>query len=389
VQRLIAVIGLQAYALCFAFAQLQGRVHTDEAKYLLNVPYPHPPLVRWILSLFDGWAWQEVSVRILFATIVIQAAWMAWAIGRTRIEKTVLAAVWLLSWGVLSQAGTVMMSPLTAVQGLFFAWLYLRKEDDTRHAGLVALAWMASLFTAYQIALFFPLVAAVFRRMRLPAWQRVVLFGAPVLLLCLYTLGNPLALASMVGHAGKGSADPSQQIGAFLDLFRLSGNDAVALLAVVGLALRPSKPVIASFFLVCLYVFLGSVPYYAVLFAPFFIAGLPAVFRFSKQAPFAVGIVAVACAGLTLSSTPLVSPPTPARDVMAAIADKGREGTVLIQGSFGHEWQYESPFPILQYGEWLLPDAQAVVCTRDTCDVRGLAGFELLMDEPAEVWLKR
>ena len=51
-RRLTFILPLQAWAILLAFVQtLGGGVRTDEAKYLLNIPYPQPPLARWIL----GW----------------------------------------------------------------------------------------------------------------------------------------------------------------------------------------------------------------------------------------------------------------------------------------------------------------------------------------------
>jgi len=47
-RKLIAAVALQIYALLLAGVQLLGGVRTDEAKYLLNIPYPHPPLARFL-----------------------------------------------------------------------------------------------------------------------------------------------------------------------------------------------------------------------------------------------------------------------------------------------------------------------------------------------------
>lgn len=387
-RRLMSVIALEAYAVFFAVMQSQGHVHTDEAKYLLNIPYPHPPLVRWLLSLFDGFPWQEVGARILFASIVTQAAWLAWGMGRDRIERVILGASWLLCWGTLSQTGTIMMAPLTAVAGLFFLWSYRRDADDTAYAGLIALFWLASLFTAYQSFLFFPLVCALFWRMKLPLWKRGAYVVVPVILLSLYTLTNPLALASIIGRAGPAGADPSAQIDAFLSLWMLAGNTMIGVMGTVGLAMSGRKAAIASYLLVCLYVFLGGAPYYAVLFVPFFVVGLPSLSRLSPQAPSAVGAVVIISAITMLSKAVVFHPPTPARGVMQAITALHREGDILIQGSFGHDWQYESSFPTYRYNDVLLQDAQAVICLEETCGVRGNPAFVQMTQKPVEVWIR-
>lgn len=390
-QRLIIVAGLEAYALLLAW--MQGGIRTDEAKYLLSIPYPHPPLARWFLSLFDGFAWQVGAARILFATLVVQAAWIVWKIGKDmpRANRLVLCGSWLFSWGVLSQAGAVMMAPLTALQGLVFLWLYVRDEDTTPFAGIVALFWLASLFTAYQIALFFPVVLALFRRMRLSAWQRLALFLIPVFLIGLYTLTNPFALASMLNQAGKDGGVPLfERIHSVLWLWFVSGSAALSVAGTIGL-FRPIRwPVFASFALVCAYVLAGFHGYYVILFVPFLIVGLSTFLRLRPlwSVPYAVSLLIVS--GLLFTTSFVWPAPSVAHDAMRLIEARGRQGSVLIQGSFGHEWQYESPYPVLKYGEWLLEGAQAVVCLKeDACDVRGNEGFQKMEGSPVEVWMRK
>ena len=75
-QVLITVAGLEVYALALAFLQAMSGVRTDEAKYLLNIPYPHPPAARFVLGLTDGWAYQEIFWRIVFATLLVQAVFL-------------------------------------------------------------------------------------------------------------------------------------------------------------------------------------------------------------------------------------------------------------------------------------------------------------------------
>lgn len=385
----MAVIGLELYALLLAW--LQGGIRTDEAKYLLNIPYPHPPLARWVLSLFDGFAWQACAARILFATLLVQAVWIVWrmAKGMPKLNRLVACGSWLLAWGVASQAGAVMMAPLTALQALVFLWLFLRDEDTTAYASLVALFWLASLFTAYQIALFFPLVLALFWKMELPARKRLALFAVPVALLCLYTLTNPFALASMLNQAGQDAAEPlAHRVGAAALLWLLSGSVVLSLAGLYGLVRSRRAPILLSLLLVFAYVAVGFHAYYIVLFVPLSIAGLLTFLRSHPRLSPWYGIsLVVACAWLAVTSVrwPM---PSAASETMRMIEVRGKQGSVLIQGSFGHEWQYESSYPILKYGEWLLPDAQAVVCLADACDVRGVKEFEKLGNAPVETWVR-
>ncbi len=383
------IIGLEAYAVLLAW--LQGGVRTDEAKYLLSIPYPHPPLARSILSFFDGFAWQASAARILFASLVVQAVWIVWKMGKgmPRLNRFVLCGSWLLSWGVFSQAGAVMMAPLTALQALFFLWLYVREEDATPFAGIVALFWLASLFTAYQIALFFPVVLVIFWKMKLPAWQRFTLFLIPIFLLGLYTLTNPFALASMLNQAGKDGAVSLVDRGmALVWLWFAAGSGAFSIAGTAGLFLSRRWPVIASFLLVSAYVFVGFHEYYGILFVPLFITSLSFLLKGYPRWGREYAILFLVGAGTFVAMYAELPSPSVARETMRSIAQRGSEGIVLIDGSFGHEWQYESPYPILKYGEWLLLGAQAVVCLDDACDVRGNGEFERI-NAPVETWVRK
>ncbi len=384
------LIGLEAYAVLLAW--LQGGIRTDEAKYLLSIPYPHPPLARWFLSLFDGFTWQAGVARILFASLVVQAVRIVWKMagGMPRLSRYALAAAWLFSWGVLSQAGAVMMAPLTALQGLLFLWLSIRDDDATPFAGVIALFWMASLFTAYQAALFFPIVLAILWKTKLPAWQRLALFFVPVFLLGLYTFTNPFALASMLNQAGKdGALSLAGRATAFAWLWFAAGSGALSVAGMAGLFFSKRRAIIVSFLLVCGYIFVGFHGYYGIILVPFFAVGLADALRAWPRltAPFATCFLVGTCAllffHLRLPSASV------AHVTMREIEQRGRQGDVLIQGSFGHEWQYESPYPVLKYGEWLLENARAVVCLKaDACEVRGAEGFEKMEGMPVEVWVR-
>lgn len=399
-----SILAFEIFAIGLAFRQMELGVRTDEAKYLLDIPYPHPPLARWLLSLLDGFVWQEMAARILFATLLVQAAWLVWSIGKKlhRYDRYALVASWLLAWGVVSQAGTIMMAPLTALQGLVFLWFYLREEEQTASAGIIALFWLASLFTAYQAALFAPIVFTVFWKMRMPAWRKLMLFALPVLFLCAYTLTNPFALASMLHQAGKDAVEPlAARFSDAIALWFVAGSGVASIAGTYGLVRSRRWPLLLTFCIVCAYILAGFHDYYAVLLVPFFIVGALFVFKEYPSAPlwYAPLLLLAGFAFMVLRFPflepaqsrllPPLAPATPAREVMRMIGGRHGEGNVLIQGSFGHEWQYESPYPVLKYGEWLLEDAQAVVCLTSECDVRGKEGFEGVAGAPVEVWMRK
>jgi hypothetical protein len=104
-RRLMSFIGLEFYSFALAGVRHVGGVHTDEAKYLLNIPYPHPPLARWILHWTELIPFQELLWRIVFATLLIQAVFFVWDMARmrTREERFTLCGLWLFSTG----AGTL------------------------------------------------------------------------------------------------------------------------------------------------------------------------------------------------------------------------------------------------------------------------------------------
>ncbi|MBT7337991.1 hypothetical protein HN801_04790, partial [Candidatus Peregrinibacteria bacterium] len=63
------------------------------------------------------------------------------------------------------------------------------------------------------------------------------------------------------------------------------------------------------------------------------------------------------------------------------------EGIVLISGSFGHEWQYESEGTVMRYTPSLLSKAKAVVCL-DACPGVSGYGFYQIENTAQEVWVR-
>src|SRR3989338_3989707 len=115
--KFFVVIGLQIVAFLLAWLQFLTGMRTDEAKYLLNIPYPHPPLIRSVLGWTDGFVYQEIFWRVIFATLIIQAVWLVWDMGRSfgRPSRILLALAWLLSSGVILQGGSLFIGPLSAL----------------------------------------------------------------------------------------------------------------------------------------------------------------------------------------------------------------------------------------------------------------------------------
>lgn len=389
-RKLTAVIGFQMYALALALFQMQIGVRTDEAKYLLNIPYPHPPAARWVFSLLDGWMWPDMFWRIVMATLLVQAVWLISGMlhDTTRTQRGAAMAAWLLSAAVVFQAGTVMMAPLTALQALVFLWLLLRGRDNSAIAGLIGLFWLLSLFTAYQAVLFAPLVLAVFYRTNISWWKKALLFLIPLILLDLYTLTNPLAAASMLNHAGKDATQTLLQRGIDTGwIWLIGGSGALSIAGTLGLLIRPRWGLIFSFLLVAAYVFLSRYNYYAILFTPLFIAGLIRLLRTMPH--MALPVAALVPVG-TLWLFALYPPPAPSvvPQVMETVRKNGQDGEILIAGSFGHEWQHASTAPVRRYHSRFLVDAAAVVCLVPCEEMATQSRWIRAENTPVEVWLK-
>jgi hypothetical protein len=368
-RRLKIALWLECYALLLAVMQEHNGVRTDEAKYLLDIPYPHPPLARWFFSLFDGFAWQEFFVRALVATLLVQAVWIAWDMARSLRPsgKIAVAVLWLGSAAFVLQAGTAMMAPLTALQALVFLWILSLPKERLPGAPAVGFLWLATLFTALQGVLLAPLAIAALRINGTPVRGRLWYIGAPLVLVGLYVLGNPLIAASLLIQSGKDAGDPMVvRAAGLLWILVLAGSGVGAFVGVLGIALKKHVWITASFLLVLAYVFVGRFDYYAILFLPFFVTGTKHLLRRMPRVaiPMAVGVV-LGTAAILASWMPLLSDRSLARETL----ERAGTGTILVRGSMGHEWQYEasSGQDVRPYAEALAPDAKAVVCFTE-CD---------------------
>lgn len=395
-----AATGLVLLGVALAVLHAWQGVTTDEAKYLLNIPYPHPPLLRWIIGLTFWLPGQAIVWRVVFSTGLLLAAGLTGSLapdGEQRVSL-LLKGLWLLSAAVFVTAGQLLLAPVTAVQMLVFCRWYLMREDqktgwgEDRMAGWMALFWMAALFTAYQALLFLPVVGVVFWRLRLPLWKRLVAFLAPVFLLVLYTSTNPLAVASMVTAGGQNMGG-----GSLLDaatgvvwLWLVGGSAVLSVLGLAGMVATRRWALIASVALVAGFIFLSFRPYYAILFTPLLITGVALSPAIGKRA----GTVLLLCLLCALLFVPITFPtsgpsPVPAVYRAAIAADVPAGATAVIAGSFGHEWQY-GPYEVHRMvgNPHLLDAARVAVCLSDCPDIRGRAGWKALPGVPVETWVR-
>ena len=370
-RRLIVAVGIQTYALALAFVHMLNGVRTDEAKYLLNIPYPHPPLVRTLLGFFDGWQWQEHGARLLFATLMAHAVWIVWDMGRSlRVSvRCALCVLWLGSAAFVLQAGTVMMAPITALQALLFLWILSLPQQRLPSSAGIGLLWIVTLCTALQGALLLPLVVAALR-LRGASWKAVAWYaGAPIVAIVFYALGNPLVLASFGLQAGKDAGSTFMERGqGMLWILVLAGSGIGSIVGIAGLLLKRHWMILASFALFAAYVFLGKFDYYAIFFLPFFITGAKHLWRRMPVLAVPSAVLILVCTVLLIAfRTPLLTPRSPAHYVLHQLD----AGMILLKGSFGHEWQYEAApgQELRRYSAGLTSQADVAVCFDDCGDL--------------------
>lgn len=244
-------------------------------------------------------------------------------------------------------------------------------EKEWRALG-VGLFWTASLFTAYQAAVFVPIVIVLLRRIGVSGWKRWLYWLGPLLLLGLYTLTNPLILATVVLRGENEQTIPlTAHLVGIAKFWLVAGSAVASVLGTWGMIRGRSWPLLFSALLLVVFLFVWiPYAYYAILFTPLFVAGLHHVLARTRVAttPLLLPLFAGAVVLAFLFGPPLTA--GPARAVMQKVIAQKQQGDVFITHEFGHDWQYESPFPVRYFRRPLLDEAQAVVC-QERCDDLG------------------
>ncbi|MBI2117605.1 hypothetical protein HYT95_01775, partial [Candidatus Peregrinibacteria bacterium] len=163
----------------------------------------------------------------------------------------------------------------------------------------------------------------------------------------------------------------------------VGGSMVGAVVGLLGIMLRRARALSLSILLVAAFIFLSLRSYYAIFFTPLFTGGILLLFREHPEWWKKIG-AAFIIALFILHPFPLGLKPSLAREVMQALTKAGVHGEILINGSFGHEWQYESALPIRKYRLELLSFADALICLRP-CEGIG-TGWRRFMRTSVEVW---
>jgi hypothetical protein len=395
IRRLIEIGCLELFALLLANWQALGGVRTDEAKYLLNIPYPHPPLMRFVFSLTEGLPFQEMFWRIVLASVLVNGIWFVWDMFReSRLEDRASACVaWLLASAVLVQAGAIMLSSVAAIQALAWLWLRRRPELVQKYPLFVAMFWLATLFSSFQGVLLLPLAWSAFRRGKYSRSMSAAYVLAPLVLLGLWAMSNPLALATILIHKDQGvMLTITDRLVGYGKLWIVGGGLIGSIFGTWGLLRTTDRMLQLSFVLLSAYV-LTSIPhpYYAIFFTPLFIGGLHELFR-AKRHPHGFPLLAALVAGSALV-TWWSRPPTEmstARLTMEQVEKFHPDAkAMMINGSFGHEWQYETSATVRRYSPEFAAGSDVIICIKDCLPMFPTDGWKILADAPVQTWVRR
>ncbi len=393
---IISVLLLEAIAVMLAYVQFSSGLVSDEAKYLLSIPYPHPPFLRSLLGWTSAMPYHEFFWRFVFASFLLQAVWYVWDLGDvlTRPRRIALAASWLLSAAVILQSGMIVMATGAALSGLMFLWWTLHPVPPKKPA-MIAFLWLIALFTAYQSAVFVPLVFSALLR---SSKSRLIVFlylCVPIALICLYSLTNPYALTIMFTVSGQEAAIPP--IERFISIswvWIMAGSGLLSIIGTIGILSSVRIDLVAAFGMLLGFVILTSRFYDAILFTPLLIGGLFLLFCKRRLNPgLFVTAQAVSTAVVLFLTFPLFRESI-ARQEMRALSRYQVSGHLLIDGFFGHDWQYESALPIRRFSQQLSTSAEmkagVFVCTKSSgCDEDiDKDSWTRLPDTPLPTWIK-
>ena len=165
-----------------------------------------------------------------------------------------------------------------------------------------------------------------------------------------------------------------------------SGSVVLSIAGVVGIVRSKNYALLGSIALVFLFLMTSFRGYYAILFLPLLIGGVIAYPAVLKKSASLLALQIVVSVWMFAHAS-LAFYPSPARTVMTMVNQLQSEGIVLISGSFGHEWQYESEGTVMRYTPSLLSKAKAVVCL-DACPGVSGYGFYQIENTAQEVWVR-
>jgi hypothetical protein len=376
-RRTILIIGIfELIALGIALLGMRMGLHSDEAKDLLEIPYPLPLAIHWFLSLGASLTLHEFLLRFLLASVTVQAGWLLWDLGAVLpLERQMaLVGTWLLSAALITQGGALMPVTIAATFGLVFVWIALHPEGTSHCRGpCIGILWLLSLFISYQCLLFAPLVWSGLRSNRTQLRESIVYFCIPILLLAVHLLGHPLAIDNVMHSATQDLPLPTGTRLLFaMKIFLFAGGYVASVIGLWGILTGGRRDLLLSLILILLFIFLSSQPLYAILLLPLLTGGLFLLFCRRKVPPRGFLLLQAVATTIVI----IISPPTKnlniARETIASLHAQGITGMILIDGPYGDEWQYESPEAVRTFSQELSTNiekqAAVLICTKKSCE---------------------
>jgi hypothetical protein len=394
------VIGvLEICAIAFAQWHTYLGLQTDEAKYLLNIPYPHPPLLRSVMGATAGIPGHEWIWRFIWASILIQALWLIWDMTRQckEHERIIVMAAWCSSTAFLLGTGSIYLSGAFAVFGVILLWLRTRPALCDRHIWIIAMGWMACVFSVFQGLLLAPLMVDVLRRAGLDVRRALIVTALPIVLLGLYVAGSPLVIATLLIHGEQGAADGTvlTRLGGTLWLWMMGGGLIGSIMGTYGIIRSKDYALMTCAALVLLYTTLSlPFPFYALLWTPLFMEGVHIALKHHRLPHHAPILPVMVLSSLILVGLRLPSPERTAEETMRTLHVKPCDATdacepILIAGNFGHQWQYYAPRPVQRYRADAAAHASAIICLGPCQPMFITAGWKHVEASPVEAWVRR
>ena len=372
-----AGLGVAAFLLYLPWLGAADLV-TDEAKSALNIAYPHPPLVRWMMAASQAiFGTNNFAVRlpvVIFGAVGVAVMYLLlMRLFDNRKSALIGATIFALlpAWVDFSRTGylSVPLATCALVMLLGIARLSERHDDKTGHR-LLFIGLAVGLWCQLQAVLLVPVWAWWVWRNRATlrtsprALAYVALGAAQIVAFGLYILSSPQILADTFAFARGGSslvADQGGGVHGFGWLFSSAGAWVIAVVALLllNLLLRRGhlkQPegmaigVMSALFVVLFFSRAANyyTPYLAAMAVPL------AVLLSTKFEPHHVRAFGASTAIVCLFLLPLAYATGPTQTFWRrntkefSVALKG-EHDVIVLGLVGYDAQFYLPVPMTKW----------------------------------------
>jgi hypothetical protein len=349
-------------------------VSTDEAKFLLNISYPHPPGVRWLMHL----RWFTTPVHVLLWRCIYLGSWVGalWWYARTcaneSSRRTLLFLLPLSSAALWLFAGNLLLVSATAIQACL---LLTCCEKTPRHPITIGILWLWMLFTSFQAIIFLPMTLwALWQmgRQEHRSQEYVIVYGLiPLGLLCLYTLGNPLAIATILHLDGPSSRAWQDMLSSGIYQWWVGGSGILSILSMAHLWRHRRGDALLSLGLLFTLSCLEQSTYHAVLHVPILLVGLRLALTDVTTPTWKWwGVMGIA-SYVSIVSLIWIGPSRHSASyatMQVVTTSLTGTGSIAIAGSFGHDWQYWSTQPVVRLTAQSAQTAAAIICL-EPCSV--------------------